>query len=179
MADSTGTAFVRLHLCVGVHFDVGGQQVVLNHRAGALLTGSRTSVVGGRVVIRDIGRASALSMRDKGVKYDMQTCSAMTFVDNIYTFAYTAYDALCLMQIVESALWNRWGLKLGAASKMLLDCSDPLQVNDVSSQCEYKPVLTLPVLGAHITYNGSIEVEWQIVHDTMWRRSLQIFVVLF
>ena len=87
-------------------------------RAGAVLTGARTSVVGGRAVIFDTGRHCAPSIQARGVKLGTFTCSAMSFVDNFYTYGRTALDALTSMQTLEVSLFSRWGLRFGAKSKL-------------------------------------------------------------
>ena len=62
---ATSTAFARLHLCVGVSFMMKGTLFSILQRAGAVLTGTRTSVVGGRAVIFGTGRSCAPQLKTK------------------------------------------------------------------------------------------------------------------
>lgn len=109
LADCTAVAFVRLHICVGIEFDVQGCLLSFPRRAGAVLTGTRTSVVGGRIVTRDVGRQCASDVSHKGFKLGDFRCAATKFVDNFYALAHTPPDAISIMQRFEVRPHKPWG----------------------------------------------------------------------
>ena len=168
MADSTSVPLARLHLCVSVFFEAGAKTIHFSRRAAAVLTGTRTSIIAGRTVVRDIGIACADRLKAKALEFGQFKCAALSFVDNFYTYSHSAFGALANMQIIEVELWHRWRLKFGPDSKCIIDCSKPWLDLD-HSQHEYKPVSSILVLGCIVSSNGSSEQCYTDCRSKMWR----------
>ena len=165
---ATALAFARLHICVDVQFELPVRTLSFAARAGAVLTGTRTSIIAGRVVILDVGRAVAPSLKDRGLVFDNRSCSVLSFVDNFYALARCSFDAIGMLQALESKLYERWSLRFGDDSKMLLQVGRPV-VDTSSSEPEYKTVAHMPVLGCTVSHNASVEECFSSCHKQMWR----------
>ena len=83
---ATALAFARLHICADVQFELPARTLSFSARAGAVLTGTRTSIIAGRVVILDVGRAVAPSLRERGLVLGNRSCIVLSFVDNLLCF---------------------------------------------------------------------------------------------
>ena len=64
---ATALAFARLHICVNVLFELPTRTLTFAARAGAVLTGTRTSIIAGRVVILDVGKTVAPIVKGRGL----------------------------------------------------------------------------------------------------------------
>lgn len=112
MDEVTSLALARLHLCVSVCFEVDPKAIRFPRRAGAVLIGTRTSIIAGRTVVPDIGMQVSPRLAKKALLFGTFACAALSFVDNFYTFGRSAIDAIEHMQVVEVSLWQRWKLRL-------------------------------------------------------------------
>ena len=172
----TAFSFVRLHLAVRVAFQLMDRELEFPCRAGAVLTGTRTSVIAGRVVLLSVGKHCHDAIAPHGMDFSGQKCSAICFVDNFYVLSNTQFGCMCILQCLEACLWSKWGLRFGRDSKMLMDCSKVGSGGSGSGGSgggdgglEYKPVSLIPCLGAFIAVNGSCEQCFLECRERMWK----------
>jgi len=163
---ATALAFARLHICTNVVFELPVRTLIFEARAGAVLTGTRTSILAGRVVITDVGRQVGASLKQRGLVFCDKNCSVMSFVDNFYSLARSDFDAIGQLQAIECCLAQRWCLKFGDDSKMLLQVGCLVVDPDVAPP-EYKTVAHLPVLGCTVSHNASVEECFSNCHRKM------------
>ena len=110
------------------------------------MTGTRTSVIGGSVVVRDTGRNRASRVAKFSLSYDGLRCAICAFVDNFNSFANNAYNAILILDICESHLRTKWSHRFGADSKQIMDCNDnnsDIFENDKGTGVDYKHVSEL------------------------------------
>ena len=73
-----------------------------------------------------------------------------------------------MLQALECALADRWMLRFGDDSKLLLQVGKP-EVDIASSEPEYKTVAHFPVVGCTISHNASVEECFSGCRAKMWR----------
>ena len=73
MDEGTAFTFARLHLASQVKFELRGRLFLFNSRAGAVLTGTRTSIIAGRIVIYDVAHECAPTFARLGLRLPGQT----------------------------------------------------------------------------------------------------------
>ena len=92
----------------------------------------------------------------------------MSFVDNFYSFASSAYTAISIMQVFDVFLWQTWGLRFGSKSKEVLDVSRPC-IDLEAGEPEYKHVSSMSILGCTVAANGSVEQCYKQTKASMWQ----------
>ena len=94
-------------------------------------------------------------------------CMAVaTWIDNIFTFANSATNALAMAYDCENHLVSKWGLRIKASSRAILVCKG----GDISNiGPEWKLDKILEVLGHRISYDAGIRTEWRHWRPILWK----------
>ena len=155
--DEWARAALRLHRCPRVQLRVGSATTRVLERSRSVLTGAASSGMLARLCIEDTYTAALSEMEPLGFDVDeSQKLVAMSWSDNLFTFAGTAANAIAMMTIWTAHLWGMCGLRLKPGSHEVVKASTRTYGHeefDVGGVV-WKLVSTMISLGQCLTCNG-------------------------
>ena len=131
------------------------------------MTGSRTAGFLGRIPVESIIADRCSHWKQHGFHTDRSSLCMCSWVDNLFWFAKSVYNAVAIGSRIEHRLTARWNLELKSDSKILQPghgCQEPC---DWVSGWSIVP--STQYLGHIVQTNFSIRACWQAARTKMWK----------
>ena len=156
--------FLRLHSVVQVALHAGSAIARIEGRCVGVLTGTRSAGTAGRIPILDCAMARLPAWVHRCYRIPGHAFALASFVDNLFATGFDAESAISILDDAEQYLGEKWRLKIGQDSKIVLPARG----------CERPSVPGWPVademkcLGQILSNNGSISGDFDGAVRQMW-----------
>ena len=171
-------AALRVHRCPRVQLRVGSEMTRNLERSRSVLTGSPSAGMLARLCVEDTYMAALTEMESSSFEvHESYRLAAMSWSDNLFTFADTAERACTMMMVWAHYLWCMCGLRLKAGSYEVIRSSTRLyEQRDLQIRgATWKLISTMFSLGHCLTSTGSQSTERKRLKQSweaaFWRNS--------
>ena len=158
--------FLRFHCVTQLRISVMESIVEFATRSVGVLTGTRSAAAVGRIPLLDIAAARTKTWEGLAFKVPGVAFCLGTFVDNLFSTGATAHDAVAILEDVEAQLLQKWHLRIGTESKIVLPAAgQDVQADELPG---WKLAASMRCLGHILTSNSAIAEDWHDAVKKVW-----------
>ena len=168
MAAPWAAAIVRLQMLPVIYVTAGECRAAVGVRSAGSLTGSRVAGALGRIPLLSVANARSAHWERLGYKINGAALTVAFYVDNMYSLAHSAADAVSILEDLEQHLLSDWSLRIKPSSRSVCVPRGG-QMHESHDESKWPVLQHFPVLGHVLDASGSSWPCWQATKTKMWR----------